>query len=114
MHYRAAPAREPEIRSLAAALALAEAALRLISGKMVVEFQPRGADKGAAIAAFLAEPPFAGRLAVFVGDDMTDEDGFAEISRRGGIAIWVGPPAPTRAGYVLPDVRAVHDWLAQN
>jgi trehalose 6-phosphate phosphatase len=114
LHYRAAPAREPEIRSLAAALALAEAALRLIPGKMVVEFQPRGADKGAAIAAFLAEPPFAGRLAVFAGDDMTDEDGFAEISRRGGIAIRVGPPAPTQAGYRLPDVRAVHDWLAQN
>ena len=88
--------------------------LRLIAGKMVVEFQPGGADKGAAIAAFLAEKPFLGRRPIFVGDDATDEDGFAEIGRRGGIAVRVGPPAPTRAGYALPAVEAVLAWLAEN
>jgi trehalose 6-phosphate phosphatase len=112
LHYREAPEREREILSLAEALARREASLRLIAGKMVAEFQPRGVDKGAAIAAFLAEPPFRGRLPVFVGDDVTDEDGFAEITRRGGIAIRVGPPAQTLAGYRLRDVQAVHDWLA--
>jgi trehalose 6-phosphate phosphatase len=112
LHYRAVPEREPEIRAFAMALAREEQALRLIAGKMVVEFQPCGYDKGAALAAFLAEPPFFGRVAVFVGDDVTDEDGFAEIARRGGIAIRVGPPGQTRAGYGLCDVRAVHNWLA--
>lgn len=112
LHYRAAPERECEIRSLAEGLVRQEPALKLIVGKMVVEFQPAGSDKGAAIAAFLAEPPFAGRAPIFIGDDITDEDGFAEVSRRGGIAIRVGPQRRSRAAYALPNVRAVHRWLA--
>jgi trehalose 6-phosphate phosphatase len=115
LHYRAAPDCADEILAAAEALQReAGKALRLIAGKMVVEFQPRGADKGAAIAAFLAEPPFLGRLPVFVGDDVTDEDGFAEIDRRSGVAIRVGRPADTRAGYGLPSVQSVRAWLAQS
>jgi trehalose 6-phosphate phosphatase len=113
LHYREAPDRAAEI--LAAAQALQHetaAALRLIPGKMVVEFQPRGADKGTTIAAYLAEAPFRGRIPVFVGDDVTDEDGFAEIDRRRGLAVRVGQPAETRAGHALPSVAAVLAWLA--
>jgi trehalose 6-phosphate phosphatase len=112
LHYRAAPERGSEIRSLAKGLARQQPALRLIVGKMVVEFQPVGGDKGTAIAAFLTEPPFAGRAPIFIGDDVTDEDGFAEVSRRGGIAIRVGPQRRSRAAYALPNVQAVHRWLA--
>jgi trehalose 6-phosphate phosphatase len=113
LHYRAAPEREAEIRAVAEAL-LAEAgtALRLIAGKMVVEFQPAAIHKGLAIATFLAEPPFVGRRVVFVGDDTTDEDGFAEIRRRDGIAIRVGASGATGANYRFPSVAAVLDWLA--
>ena len=115
LHYRAAPQREPEIRALAEELHREVAsALRLITGKMVVEFQPRGVNKGRAIAAFLAEPPFVGRRPVFVGDDTTDEDGFAEIRRHGGIAVRVGPPCATTANYRLPAVEAVIAWLARS
>jgi trehalose 6-phosphate phosphatase len=114
LHYRAAPEREPEIRAYAESLQCEDgAALRLITGKMVIEFQPRSANKGAAIAAFLAEAPFAGRRPVFVGDDTTDEDGFAEIRRRGGLAIRVGAPCKTIAEYCLPSVAAVLAWLAK-
>ena len=114
LHYRAAPQRELEIRAAVEALHREMASvLRLITGKMVVEFQPRNADKGRAIAAFLAEPPFLGRRPVFVGDDTTDEDGFAEIRRRGGIAVRVGPfGGATIANYRLPSVEAVLAWLA--
>jgi trehalose 6-phosphate phosphatase len=113
LHYRAAPARAAEILALAETLrGKVGTALRLIAGKMVVEFQPHGADKGAAIAAFLNEPPFLGRRPIFVGDDATDEDGFAEINRRDGIAIRVGQSARTFAGYTLPSVAAVLVWLA--
>ena len=115
LHYRGAPEREPEIRILADALHRETASiLRLITGKMVVEFQSRTANKGRAIAAFLAEPPFAGRRPVFVGDDTTDEDGFAEIRQRGGIAVRVGPPRETAANYRLPAVEAVLAWLARS
>ncbi len=115
LHYRAAPQREPEIRAVVEALHREIAALRLITGKMVVEFQPRSADKGRAIAAFLAEQPFLRRRPVFVGDDTTDEDGFAEIRRRGGVAVRVGPfDGATAANYRLPNVEAVLAWLASS
>jgi trehalose 6-phosphate phosphatase len=115
LHYRMAPEREAEILGNAEALHRgADGALRLIKGKMVVEFQPREVNKGRAIAAFLGEPPFLGRPAVFVGDDTTDEDGFAEIRRRGGIAVRVGPPCDTAATHRLPCVNAVLAWLARS
>ncbi len=115
LHYRAAPERAAEVRALAETLCRqAGSALRLIVGKMVIEFQPRGANKGAAIAAFLSESPFLGRRPIFLGDDATDEDGFAEIARRGGVAIRVGKPAKTRASYALPSVAAVLAWLAED
>lgn len=115
LHYRAAPDRAAEILATAQALQReAGSAVRLIAGKMVVEFQPRGADKGTTIAAFLAEPPFLGRSPVFVGDDVTDEDGFAEINRRRGVAIRVGQSAATCANYLLPSVAAVRAWLDED
>jgi trehalose 6-phosphate phosphatase len=115
LHYRGAPQHEPKIRTFADALHRETASvLRLITGKMVVEFQPRTANKGRAIAAFLAEPPFAGRRPVFVGDDTTDEDGFVEIRQRGGIAVRVGSPRETAATCRLPAVEAVLAWLARS
>ena len=102
------PRRNASRKSAALAEALrreTRSGLRLITGKMVVEFQPRGVNKGLAIAAFLAEPPFLGRRPVFVGDDTTDEDGFAEIRRRGGIAVRVGPPRETAATTACPPLK---------
>ena len=114
VHYRAVPEREAEIRAYAETLLNeTEPALRLIAGKMVVEFQPSSVNKGLAVAAFLAEPPFFGRRPVFVGDDTTDEDGFAEVRRRDGMAVRVGSPRATAANYRLPTVGAVLDWLAR-
>ncbi|MGH7029871.1 MAG: trehalose-phosphatase, partial [Stellaceae bacterium] len=113
LHYRAAPDRGDEILALAKALERgASPALRLIAGMMVVELQPRGADKGTTIAAFLGEPPFLGRRPVFIGDDVTDEDGFAEINRRQGVAIRVGRFGETCARCALTSVAAVLAWLA--
>jgi trehalose 6-phosphate phosphatase len=114
LHYREAPERAAEIGDLAARLVREGGDwLRLIVGKMVVELQPRCHGKDRAIAAFMAEPPFGGRLPVFLGDDTTDEDGFAEINRRGGVSIRVGAPNPaTAASYALPSVAATLDWLA--
>lgn len=115
LHYRAVPEREREILAFAEALHReAGAALRLIAGKMVIEFQPTHVNKGLAIAAFLAEPPFIDRRPVFVGDDTTDEDGFAEINRAGGITVRVGTAGKTVANYGLRSVGDVLAWLAGN
>jgi trehalose 6-phosphate phosphatase len=115
LHYRAAPDAGAAIRDAATQLMLREHGdvLRLIPGKMVVEFQPRHHGKGSAIAAFMEESPFRGRVPVFLGDDTTDEEGFAEVNRRGGISIRVGPPIGGSAAiYELPSVTATLDWLA--
>lgn len=93
---------------------------RLQHGKQVVELRPGGngrggadADKGSAIAAFLEEPPFAGRVPVFAGDDLTDEHGFAVANARGGISILVGQRAGSAARHGLRDPADVRAWLAR-
>jgi trehalose 6-phosphate phosphatase len=113
LHYRAAPERGPQLIDLARAGVRQENdCLRLIAGKMVVELQPRFYGKDGAIAAFMGEPPFQGRAPVFLGDDTTDEDGFAEVNRLGGLSIRIGDAAPTAALYALPSVSAALEWLA--
>jgi len=113
LHYRAAPERGDEIlREAERLVEQSGGALRLIAGKMVVEVQPRLYGKDGAIAAYMAELPFRGRRPVFLGDDTTDEDGFAEVNRRGGLSVRVGDPAaPTLAEFVLPSVDAARAWL---
>ena len=80
-------------------------------GHALVEARPRGADKGAAIRVLAAHAPFGGRRPVFVGDDVTDEDGFREAQAEGGDGVKVGDGA-TRARYRVESVGAVHAWLA--
>ena len=95
LHYRKAPelADAAAIAVAEAAVAESEGALVLLHGKMVCELKPPGVDKGRAIAAFLEEPPFAGRRPVFAGDDVTDEAGFVTINQRGGVSIRIGGAA---------------------
>jgi trehalose 6-phosphate phosphatase len=114
LHYRAVPEAGGEILERAERLLREHGdGLRLIPGKMVVEFQPRHHGKGGAIAVFMAEPPFRGRVPVFLGDDTTDEEGFAAVNRRGGLSIRVGAPlATSAAACTLPSVTAALDWLA--
>lgn len=113
LHFRQAPAAAADAQALVQGLAAGEAgALRVLSGKMVIEIKPAQADKGSAVAAFMAEPPFAGRIPVVLGDDVTDEDAFAEVNARGGLSIRVGP-GESVAARRLPDEVAVADWLAR-
>jgi trehalose 6-phosphate phosphatase len=110
LHYRAAPHLEEFARREAAGIAQAHG-LAMQTGKMVVEVRERGSDKGGALRAFMEEPPFLGSQPVFVGDDDTDEAGFAAAESLRGYGILVGPTRPTAARFALPDVDAVRDWL---
>lgn len=111
LHYRRAPSMgRVAHRIMRAMLAIAGPHYMLQRGSCVVDLKPRRGDKGRAIAAFMGERPFRGRIPVFIGDDSTDEDGFAVVNRLRGISIKVGS-GPTAALWRLRDPRAVIDWL---
>lgn len=116
LHWRmVAPAGIPA--AAAALRVFAETALarlpgyQLQPGDHVIELRPQHADKGSAIVGFLEEAPFAGRVPVFAGDDLTDEPGFRAVNARGGISILVGDRPGSAARFRLPDPAAVHAWL---
>jgi len=59
----------------------------------------------------MTEPPFAGAMPVFLGDDLTDEHGFFAVNTLGGYGVLVGPQRRTVARYLLADVEAALAWL---
>ena len=112
IHFRGAPGEEIAVLRLAEGLlAAAGGDLHIQNGKMVVEIKPAGADKGSVIEAFMTEFPFAGRNPVFIGDDATDEDGFAAVNRLGGHSIRVGCEAATTARWCVATVDELLAWL---
>ena len=111
IHYRAAPAALPAVREVVDSLA-PTVDLTLQWGNMVAELRTPGPDKGDALTAFMAQPPFAGARPIFVGDDLTDEHGFAAAAAAGGYGVLVGPSRPSFARARLENVEAVYDWLS--
>jgi len=115
LHYRAAPALEHvlrrEIRAIAARLG---SDFHVLEGRRVLEIKPVAASKARAIEAFLAEIPFAGRRPMFIGDDVTDLDGFAAVEAAGGVSIAVGDRVEAMERVASPrDVRALLADLAE-
>lgn len=111
LHYRQAPDLEPLVqREVHALIEQTGRAFLMQTGKCVVEILPEGNNKGAVVTQFMAEPPFAGRTPVFIGDDVTDENAFAAVNTLGGFSFKVGK-GETQARYRLPDVAAVALWL---
>jgi len=111
IHFRAAPQQRQAARELAeATLARLGAGFRLLPGAEVIELVPSAAGKDAAVRAFMRESPYAGRRPLFVGDDVTDIQGFEAARDLGGCGIAVGPRVS--ADYRLKDVAAVGRWLS--
>ncbi|SOB80859.1 trehalose 6-phosphatase [Sphingomonas guangdongensis] len=111
VHYRHQPEAEAEANDLVARYA-GRAGLVAQPGKMMAELRLGGADKGSAIAALLQQPPFAAGRPVFLGDDVTDEDGFRAVAAAGGAGVLVGEARATAATHRLDGVAAVRRWLA--
>lgn len=110
LHSRAAPSIEEHCGLFMDDLA-SRHGLAVKRGKFVAELVRPGADKGAAVRAFMASEPFIDATPVFVGDDVTDEDGFESVIAVGGMAVTVGPRDSKRATFGLADPAAVHHWL---
>lgn len=111
LHWRAAPRAADALRAFAEVALPRLPGYRLQHGNHVIELRPASGDKGTAILALLDEPPFLGRIAVFAGDDITDESGFAVVNARGGMSVLVGDREPSAAHYVLRDPATVRRWL---
>ncbi|MEI6415062.1 MAG: trehalose-phosphatase [Pseudomonadota bacterium] len=111
VHYRLAPDQQEVIEAtLGRLLSVGNHGLVMQAGKMVYELKPAGVDKGQAIQTFMCTTPFSGKKPVFVGDDVTDEDGFVVVNQLGGDAIKVGT-GPSQARYRLADAQGVRIWL---
>ncbi len=114
LHWRAAPQLADRIGALAQAHVDAIEGYRLQPGDHVIELVPADTDKGRAVRLLMAQPPFLGRTPVFVGDDLTDEFGFAAANALGGWSVRVGAREPSQATHTLAGPGAVHDWLRAN
>ena len=110
LHYRSRPDLGPLVRRTVDEAVIP--GLRALHGNMVSEIARADIDKGTALAALMARPPFAGRVPVMIGDDVTDEDGFRRAQAMGGAGLHIGA-GPTVALWRLPTIDAAHDWLAR-
>lgn len=104
LHYRLAPEREQELKDLVHDIVQEDPEFEVLPARMAFEIRHHALNKGEAVKQFMRSAPFAGRTPVFVGDDVTDEDGFRAVLEMNGIALHVdqvfeGKPA------------LVRDWL---
>ncbi|UAB76863.1 trehalose-phosphatase [Erythrobacter sp. SCSIO 43205] len=110
LHYRAKPDKAEAADAFAESLAH-DHGWSVQRGKCVVEIIAGGADKGSALDALMQEADFTGARPVFIGDDLTDEAGFAAAARHGGFGVLVGERDETCAHHSLATVTQVHTWL---
>ncbi|HUZ73543.1 MAG TPA: trehalose-phosphatase [Stellaceae bacterium] len=113
VHYRQAAHERAALDALLRrAVAAADDDLVVMPAHMAFEIKPRAFDKGAAIATLMRVAPFRGRVPLFIGDDRTDEDGFAALEAFHGHGIRVGRDGESRARWRIDDPAAVRRWLA--
>jgi trehalose 6-phosphate phosphatase len=86
LHYRGVPQHEAALRAHIAAgrAAFPGEATEVLPGKAMLEVKRPGINKGDGVRALLTRPPFAGRMPVFIGDDVTDESVFAILPQLNG------------------------------
>lgn len=88
------------------------ASLTFVDGHEVTEIRPLAADKGKAVCALLSSFRPA-PLALYIGDDRTDEDAFRRLPPS-SITIRVAPPEQeTLARYRVDDPREVQAFLVE-
>jgi len=110
LHYRQRPDLAERCRAVAADTVAGRTDARLLQGKMVVEVKLGTQTKADAVRDFMAVAPFRGRMPVYAGDDVTDEDAFRAVAHCHGTAIKIGPGATT-AEYRVPDTEKFLSWL---
>jgi trehalose 6-phosphate phosphatase len=112
VHYRRSRAVTAARATITAAVAALPTKTRVVAGKRVINVLPEGAPhKGVALAALQAVS--GTDVALYVGDDVSDEDVF-ETERPGRlIGVRVGRSASSAATYFLDDQRQIDALLAR-
>lgn len=106
LHYRQAPEAGSEGEALLRSLVAEDPlAFTLLEARMAWEVRPRGASKATAVRALMDRAPFAGRIPLFIGDDVTDEEGMAAARNAGGEGL--------RLQDAFGSPAALRDWLAR-
>jgi trehalose 6-phosphate phosphatase len=111
LHWRLNPDAEWAVRQAAGeAMAALGSGFRLQNGKAVVEIVPAISGKGSAVEALMRDAPYRGRVPLFAGDDVTDENGFAAVRPRGGVTLKVGQ-GDTIAERRIASPTLLRQWL---
>lgn len=113
VHYRLAREREAFLRTeIAGALSrTGNDGLEILPGKAVLEVKPREVSKGLAVSGLMTARPFAGRVPLFIGDDVSDESVYARLPEFSGCGYSVGRPIRGAQG-TLRSPHEVRTWLA--
>jgi trehalose 6-phosphate phosphatase len=117
LHYRLAPRQAERLRKHIAAsrAAFPGEATELLLGKAMFEVKRPGINKGGGVRELMRQAPFAGRVPIFIGDDVTDESVFAVLPELRGKGFSVGRYFEGQAGvFDSPDQvrRALRDLAA--
>ncbi len=106
VHYRATPDEQiAELEAIVADIAAGHDALRMTGGKKIFELRPDiDWHKGKAVRWLIEAAGLdpATTLPIFVGDDVTDEDGFVEVRAR-GVGVVVGTEDRFTAAHLRVD-----------
>lgn len=107
VHYRLAPTAGPAAKAMLDELVAGApgGGFTLLEARMAWEVRPRGASKGTAVRSLMDRAPFAGRRPVFIGDDVTDEEGMAVAREFGGLGL--------RLQDAFGEPEALREWLAR-
>ena len=106
LHFRQVPDAGSSLRVAAERMVASDLRFQLLAASMAWEIRPHGVDKGVAVRRLCALPPFDQRLPIFIGDDVTDEDGISAAQALGGAGLRVEPAFGSPAG--------VRDWLKRS
>ncbi|PIS61409.1 trehalose phosphatase [Corynebacterium striatum] len=109
LHLRRLELSDPDLaaEAYAAGRALDPAGFPMTAGKSVIEFSATQATKGSWISELRER--VGATATVFLGDDVTDEDGFAVLDQPPDLGVKVGE-GETLAAHRVPDIAAVSDF----
>jgi trehalose-phosphatase len=116
-HYRLVSREDfPKVRQAVEETLKENPDLRKTEGKKVFEIRPRiDWDKGKAVQWILGVLNFnKSQLAIYVGDDTTDEDAFRTLNEGAGFGILVAEtPRPSAARYRIKNTEEVRNLLEE-